>query len=130
MFLGRRWSTPGGILGQPFCYRGLAGSWLLAKPSLAHNNLSGDNGPRRGDANDRFNSRLPLILRCLMRTVKPEASPPNFGTRACSLERKSHLLAIQQELSQSQVFHFAGHAISSVKQSGLVLASLTGSGPK
>jgi CHAT domain-containing protein/cytochrome c-type biogenesis protein CcmH/NrfG len=35
--------------------------------------------------------------------------------------------AIQEEISHSQVFHFAGHAISSVKQSGLVLASLTDS---
>jgi CHAT domain-containing protein len=33
-------------------------------------------------------------------------------------------LAIRQELSRSHVFHFAGHAVSSVKQSGLVLASL------
>jgi CHAT domain-containing protein/Flp pilus assembly protein TadD len=40
------------------------------------------------------------------------------GTEATSL-------TIQEELSQSQVFHFAGHAISSVQQSGLVLASLT-----
>jgi CHAT domain-containing protein/tetratricopeptide (TPR) repeat protein len=32
--------------------------------------------------------------------------------------------AIQEEISHSQVFHFAGHAISSVKQSGLVLASV------
>ena len=35
--------------------------------------------------------------------------------------------AIQEGISHSQVFHFAGHAISSVKQSGLVLASLTDS---
>jgi CHAT domain-containing protein/tetratricopeptide (TPR) repeat protein len=34
--------------------------------------------------------------------------------------------AIQQALSRSQVFHFAGHAVSGVKQSGLVLASVTG----
>jgi CHAT domain-containing protein len=34
--------------------------------------------------------------------------------------------AIRQELSRSDVFHFAGHAISGVKQSGLVLASLPG----
>jgi len=41
------------------------------------------------------------------------------GTEATSL-------AIQQALSRSQVFHFAGHAVSGVKQSGLVLASVTG----
>jgi CHAT domain-containing protein len=35
--------------------------------------------------------------------------------------------AIQEGISHSQVFHFAGHAISSVKQSGLVMASLTDS---
>jgi CHAT domain-containing protein/tetratricopeptide (TPR) repeat protein len=34
--------------------------------------------------------------------------------------------AIRQELSRSQVFHFAGHAVSSAKESGLVLASLSG----
>jgi CHAT domain-containing protein len=34
-------------------------------------------------------------------------------------------LAIRQELSRSHVFHFAGHAVSGVKHSGLVLASLT-----
>jgi len=33
-------------------------------------------------------------------------------------------LAIRRGLSRSDVFHFAGHAISGVKQSGLVLASL------
>jgi CHAT domain-containing protein len=33
-------------------------------------------------------------------------------------------LAIRQELSRSEVFHFAGHAVSSAKQSGLVLASV------
>src|SRR4029077_1447428 len=33
-------------------------------------------------------------------------------------------LAIREELSRCHVFHFAGHALSSVKQSGLVLASL------
>jgi CHAT domain-containing protein/predicted negative regulator of RcsB-dependent stress response len=32
-------------------------------------------------------------------------------------------LAIKQELARSAVFHFAGHAVSGVKQSGLVLAS-------
>ena len=32
-------------------------------------------------------------------------------------------LAIKQELARSDVFHFAGHAVSGVKQSGLVLAS-------
>ena len=31
--------------------------------------------------------------------------------------------AIRQELARSDVFHFAGHAVSGVKQSGLVLAS-------
>jgi CHAT domain-containing protein/tetratricopeptide (TPR) repeat protein len=33
-------------------------------------------------------------------------------------------LAIRQELPHSEVFHFTGHAVSSVKESGLVLASL------
>jgi CHAT domain-containing protein/tetratricopeptide (TPR) repeat protein len=33
-------------------------------------------------------------------------------------------LAIREELSRSHVFHFAGHAVSGVNQSGLVLASL------
>jgi CHAT domain-containing protein len=33
-------------------------------------------------------------------------------------------VAIQQELPRSDVFHFAGHAVSGVKQSGLVLASV------
>ena len=33
-------------------------------------------------------------------------------------------LAIKQELSGSDVLHFAGHAVSGIKQSGLVLASL------
>jgi len=33
-------------------------------------------------------------------------------------------VAIRRELSRSDVFHFAGHALSGVKQSGLVLASL------
>jgi CHAT domain-containing protein len=32
-------------------------------------------------------------------------------------------LAIKQELARSDVFHFAGHAVSGIKQSGLVLAS-------
>jgi CHAT domain-containing protein/predicted Zn-dependent protease len=36
--------------------------------------------------------------------------------------------AIQEEISHSQVFHFAGHAISNVKKSGLVVASVTGTG--
>jgi CHAT domain-containing protein/tetratricopeptide (TPR) repeat protein len=40
--------------------------------------------------------------------------------------REVTLLAIRQELSRSQVFHFAGHAVSSAKESGLVLASLSG----
>jgi CHAT domain-containing protein len=35
-------------------------------------------------------------------------------------------LAIRRELPRSHVFHFAGHAVSSPTQSGLVLASLTG----
>jgi CHAT domain-containing protein/tetratricopeptide (TPR) repeat protein len=40
-----------------------------------------------------------------------------FGAQVTSL-------AIRQELPHSEVFHFAGHAVSSVKESGLVLASL------
>jgi len=35
-------------------------------------------------------------------------------------------LAIRRELPRSHVFHFAGHAVSSAKQGGLVLASLSG----
>jgi CHAT domain-containing protein/tetratricopeptide (TPR) repeat protein len=35
-------------------------------------------------------------------------------------------LAIRRELPRSHVFHFAGHAVSSAKQGGLVLASLGG----
>jgi CHAT domain-containing protein/tetratricopeptide (TPR) repeat protein len=34
-------------------------------------------------------------------------------------------VAIRQELPRSDVFHFAGHAVSGVKQSGLVLASVS-----
>jgi len=33
--------------------------------------------------------------------------------------------AIRQELPRSDIFHFAGHALSGVKQSGLVLASVS-----
>ena len=40
-----------------------------------------------------------------------------FGAQVTSL-------TIRQELLHSEVFHFAGHAVSSVKESGLVLASL------
>ena len=36
-------------------------------------------------------------------------------------------LAIRQELSRCDVFHFAGHAVSGIKESGLVLASLSDS---
>jgi CHAT domain-containing protein len=36
-------------------------------------------------------------------------------------------LAITQELPRSDVFHFAGHAVSGIKESGLVLASPTDS---
>src|SRR5262249_4900884 len=34
-------------------------------------------------------------------------------------------VAIRQELSRSDVFHFAGHAVSGLKHSGLVMASLS-----
>lgn len=40
------------------------------------------------------------------------------------LAKEVTLLAIRRELSRSDVFHFAGHAVSGIKQSGLVLASL------
>lgn len=62
-------------------------------------------------------------------------SLPDVGREAQNIAarfRHSHLLsgsevsasAIRQELSRSNVFHFAGHAVSGAKESGLLLASL------
>jgi CHAT domain-containing protein/predicted Zn-dependent protease len=71
----------------------------------------------------------------LASTVASRFSPlPDADREAWSIAarfRHSRLLtgrevtssAIRQELAHSDVFHFAGHAVSGVKQSGLVLAS-------
>jgi CHAT domain-containing protein/predicted Zn-dependent protease len=80
-------------------------------------------------------SALVVGMPTLASTVASRFAPlPDADREAQSVAsrfRHSHLLfggkatspVIRQELSRSEVFHFAGHAVSGVKQSGLVLAS-------
>ena len=76
---------------------------------------------------------MPTIASVVASRFPPLPDADREARSVASQFRRSRLLsgtevtspAIQEELSHSQVFHFAGHAVSSVKQSGLVLASLT-----
>jgi CHAT domain-containing protein len=77
---------------------------------------------------------MPAIASLVASRYPPLPDADREARSVASQFRRSRLLsgtevtslAIQQALSRSQVFHFAGHAVSGVKQSGLVLASVTG----
>ena len=77
------------------------GYWLDL--TLARRNLSRENGPSRGDALARFLSRFPLSSAAGCGPGSPKRVASQFlHARACSLERKSRPLAIQQELARSR----------------------------
>jgi CHAT domain-containing protein len=75
---------------------------------------------------------MPTIASAVASRFAPLPDADREAQDVASRFRHSRLLlgagvtsvAIRQELSRSDVFHFAGHALSGVKQSGLVLASL------
>jgi CHAT domain-containing protein/tetratricopeptide (TPR) repeat protein len=75
---------------------------------------------------------MPTIATAVASRFAPLPDADREAQDVASRFRHSRLLlgagvtsvAIRQELSRSDVFHFAGHALSGVKQSGLVLASL------
>ena len=77
---------------------------------------------------------MPTIASEVAERFAPLPDADREAQNVASRFQHSHLLsggevtsvAIRQELARSDVFHFAGHAISGVKQSGLVLASLAG----
>ena len=78
---------------------------------------------------------MPTLATAVVSRFAPLPDADREAREVASQFRHSHLLsgtaatslAIQGELSHSEVFHFAGHAISSVRGSGLVLASLPNS---
>jgi CHAT domain-containing protein/tetratricopeptide (TPR) repeat protein len=75
---------------------------------------------------------MPTIATAVASRFAPLPDADREAQDVASRFRHSRLLlgagvtsvAIRRELSRSDVFHFAGHALSGVKQSGLVLASL------
>jgi CHAT domain-containing protein/predicted Zn-dependent protease len=77
---------------------------------------------------------MPAIASIVASRYPPLPDADREARSVASQFRRSRLLlgtevtslAIQQALSRTQVFHFAGHAVSGVKQSGLVLASVAG----
>jgi len=76
---------------------------------------------------------MPAMASAVARRFSPLPDADREAQNVASRFQHSRLLsgtkvtsvAIRQELSRSDVFHFAGHALSGVKQSGLVLASLS-----
>lgn len=78
---------------------------------------------------------IPAIASVVASRFAPLPDADREAQNVASQFRHSRLLsgtevtaaAIRQGLSRSEVFHFAGHAVSGVTQSGLVLASLTDS---
>jgi CHAT domain-containing protein/tetratricopeptide (TPR) repeat protein len=75
---------------------------------------------------------VPTIASAVASRFAPLPDADQEAQGVASQFRHSRLLSgaqvtsdvIRQELPHSEVFHFAGHAVSSVKESGLVLASL------
>ena len=74
---------------------------------------------------------MPTLASAVASRFAPLPDADREAQSVASRFRRAHLLVgtkvtslmIRQELPHSDVFHFAGHALSGIKQSGLVLAS-------
>jgi CHAT domain-containing protein len=79
---------------------------------------------------------MPTLAAAVASRFAPLPDADREAQSVASRFQHSHLLVgtkvtsqmIRQELPHSDVFHFAGHAVSGIKESGLVLASPTDSG--